>query len=211
MHTSLATRPWFPGVRKGAGHQISAEALLLRPRSRGVVGLRSADPTDPPFIRLNLLDNDEDMRRMRDMARLIRRVFATEAVAPLVTRELVPGPQVQSDNDLDDFIRAAASTGMHPVGTVAMDSGGDAVLDAELRVRAGPGPPRRPRLGWWPAWWPAWRAGAVNFPLKILRRNADRRMTKWWIARVTPKVRALTSSICGQCRLGSSGRIVAMT
>ncbi|EIV92848.1 GMC family oxidoreductase [Frankia sp. QA3] len=139
VHTSLAARPWFPGLRRGAGHQISAGALLLRPQSRGTVGLRSADPTDSPTIRFNLLDNDEDRRRMRDMSRLIRRLFATAAVAPLTTRELVPGPAVSSDAELDDFVRGAAGTGMHPVGTVAMGTGGDAVLDGELRVRAVPG------------------------------------------------------------------------
>ncbi|MGH8260355.1 MAG: GMC family oxidoreductase, partial [Steroidobacteraceae bacterium] len=95
-HVSMSARPWFPGWRSGAGHQLTAVALSLRPTGRGEVGLRSADPYVAPRIRLGLLTTDADRRIAREMVRLTRRVFATDPVAGLVSGELAPGSTVQS-------------------------------------------------------------------------------------------------------------------
>jgi choline dehydrogenase len=134
-HVSMLARPWFPLWRAGAGHQFTAVALSLRPAGRGEVTLRSADPFAPPRIRLGLLAADADRRMAREMLKLIRRFFATEPVASLVSGELAPGPPVQSDAELDAYIRATIQTGAHPTSTCAMGASETAVLDEELRVR----------------------------------------------------------------------------
>lgn len=134
-HVSMLARPWFPLWRRGAGHQFTAVALSLRPLGRGEVTLRSADPLVPPRIRLGLLSNDADRRTAREMLKFIRRFFATEPAAGLVSGELAPGPGVQSDAELDAFIRATIQTGAHPTSTCAMGCGETAVLDEHLRVR----------------------------------------------------------------------------
>ncbi|WP_020656763.1 GMC family oxidoreductase [Massilia niastensis] len=134
-HTSMLARPWFPGWRAGAGHQFTAAMLSLRPRGRGEVGLRSSDPLAAPRIRLGLAANDADRRTAREMLKFIRRFFATAPVAELVKCELVPGPSVQSDDELDAHIRSMIQTGMHPTSTCAMGLGELAVVDAELKVR----------------------------------------------------------------------------
>lgn len=134
-HVSMLARPWFPLWRSGAGHQFTAVALSLRPVGRGEVTLRSADPLAPPRIRLGLLSNETDRRTARDMLKFIRRFFATQPASGLVSAELAPGPAVQSDPELDAFIRATIQTGAHPTSTCAMGRGELAVLDEQLRVR----------------------------------------------------------------------------
>ncbi len=132
---SMMARPWFPGWRTGAGHVFSAASVLLHPASRGSVSLHSGEPTAPPRIVLNLLQAPQDRETFRRIIRFVRRFFATPAAQELVREETIPGDAVESDEALDAFVRANVRTAMHPVGTCAMGTGDDAVLDAQLRVR----------------------------------------------------------------------------
>jgi choline dehydrogenase len=109
--------------------------VLLHPRSRGSVKLRSADPKDKPLIQFNLLQAEDDRVAFRRYIRLTRNFFATEPAAGLVSREVIPGPQIQTDAELDAFVRSRIGTAMHPTSTCAMGTGAEAVLDAELKVR----------------------------------------------------------------------------
>jgi len=130
-HTSFMARPWFPGWRKGAGHQFTAGALLLAPESRGSVTLRSADAADSPRIALNFLDAERDRVTLRNMIRFMRLFFATAPAADLVAAELGPGADADSDEAIDAWNRQLVMSGGHPTSTCAI---GD-VVDAELRVR----------------------------------------------------------------------------
>jgi len=132
---SMLARSWFPGWRRGAGHVFSMANVVLHPGSRGTVSLRSSDPRDPPRIRFNLLQAQADRETLRYMLRFVRRFFATAPAAQLVEKELIPGPAVQSDAQLDAHIRRSVGTAMHPTSTCAMGVDEQAVLDAELRVR----------------------------------------------------------------------------
>jgi choline dehydrogenase len=134
-HISWMARPWFPGWRRGAGHEFTAAGILLRPAGSGDITLRSSSPIDAPRIRLGLLSAPSDRRAAREMIRFIRQFFATQPASDLVSAELAPGPQCQSDAELDGYIRNTLHTGMHPVGTCAMGHTADAVVDDELRVR----------------------------------------------------------------------------
>jgi choline dehydrogenase len=134
-HVSFMSRPWFPGWRPSVGNQFTAAAMQLRPEGRGSVMLRSADPRDPPRIRLGLLDHPADRRAARDMLRYIRRFFATAPLANIIAGELFPGPAAQSDDELDAIIRATIQTGQHPAGSCAMGlDPATSVVDAALRV-----------------------------------------------------------------------------
>lgn len=134
-HTSFLARPWFPGWRKGAGHQFTAGALLLNPASTGTVSLRSADPTEKPAVLTNFLQEESDRVRLREAIRIIRRFFATPAASALVQAELGPSPDAQDDEAIDAWNRATVMSGGHPTSTCAMGTGPGAVVDAELRVR----------------------------------------------------------------------------
>ncbi|HTX23856.1 MAG TPA: GMC family oxidoreductase N-terminal domain-containing protein [Steroidobacteraceae bacterium] len=134
-HVSMLARLWFPGWRRGAGHQFTAVALSLRPAGRGEVRLRTSDPLAMPVIRLGLLTTDGDRRMAREMLKLTRRFFATAPVAALVSGELAPGREARSDDELDAYVRTTIQTGMHPTSTCAMGTDEHSVLDAELNVR----------------------------------------------------------------------------
>ena len=133
--TAMDARVWFPGWRKPRGHAFSVANVLLHPESRGWVKLRSADPKDKPLIQFNLLQAEEDRDAFRRYVRLTRTFFALQPAAGLVSREVMPGPGVLNDAEIDAFVRSRISTAMHPTSTCAMGTGADAVLDAELNVR----------------------------------------------------------------------------
>ena len=132
---SMQARSWFPGWRKGAGHVFSMANVVLHPRTRGSVTLRSSNPQDPPRILFNLLKAPEDRSTLRAMLRFVRRFFATPPAAELVSHELLPGPALQSDAELDGHLRRAVATAMHPTSTCAMGVDAEAVVDGELKVR----------------------------------------------------------------------------
>jgi choline dehydrogenase len=132
---AMDARVWFPGRRAPRGHAFSVANVLLHPQSAGWVKLRSADPKDKPRIQFNLLQAEDDRTSFRRFIRLTREFFAAQPAAGLVAREVMPGPVVQSDADIDAYVRARIGTAMHPTSTCAMGTGADAVLDAQLKVR----------------------------------------------------------------------------
>jgi choline dehydrogenase-like flavoprotein len=118
------------------GHAMSFGPVLVTPRARGRVSLRSADPADKPRILTNTLTDPEDVAAMVAGARLMREIAASEPLASVARRELFPGPGVSDDDgDLEADLRRRVELLYHPVGTCSMGDGEDAVLDAELRVR----------------------------------------------------------------------------
>jgi len=126
---------WFPGVKKSPPHRFSADVILLHPQARGRVWLKSADPHDLPAIQLNLFDTEADFATARAGLRIARKIYSTEPMAGLIESEVIPGADVQTDEELDAHIRATATTTQHPVGTCSMGIGPSAVVDPQLRVR----------------------------------------------------------------------------
>jgi choline dehydrogenase len=120
--------------RKADRHGFMAHVCQLRPESRGYISLKSADPFVPPLIQPNYLEAEEDRRAMREGVRLAREVFAQTAFDPYRGPELMPGAHVQTDEQIDTFIRKTAETIYHPVGSAKMGRDADAVVDAQLRV-----------------------------------------------------------------------------
>jgi choline dehydrogenase len=107
----------------------------MRPASRGTLRLRSVDPRDPPVLRFNHLREEADRQEIRDGVRLTRDLFAQPAFDRLRGRELLPGPDVRTDAEIDAFARATAETSHHPAGTCKMGADETAVVDEKARVR----------------------------------------------------------------------------
>jgi len=109
----------------------------LRPESRGRIGLKSADPFAEPAIFANYLAAEEDRRALREGVKMMRKVAAQSALDPYRSAEFAPGEAVQSDAEIDAWIRSASETIYHPVGTCRMGPDGDpmAVVDVQCRVQ----------------------------------------------------------------------------
>lgn len=117
----------------GAVPGFTTAASPLRSRSRGWLSLRSSDPRDAPIMQPNLMSDPHDQRLAVAGLRIIRRVFASEPLAS-IARETMPGPGIESDDDLLAFARAHVGSMFHPVGTCKMGADAMAVVDARLRV-----------------------------------------------------------------------------
>ena len=132
--TAFNANLWFPLIRKPLGHRIATANVLLRPASRGWVKLRSGNPKDPPRVLLNLLEQRSDLETLRTVLKTTREFFATKPAADLMKSEAIPGPEVQTDDEIDAFIRRTIGTAMHPTSSCSMGTGPDAVTDAQLKV-----------------------------------------------------------------------------
>ena len=133
--TAMHARPWLPLLRPGVGHFFSSGGLQLHPSSRGTVQLRSADPRTPPRIRFGLLEQPTDRLALRSCVRIMRSWMNTKAAACLVGEEVSPGSAVRTDAEIDAYVRQNVGISHHPVGTCAMGTTADAVVDRELQVR----------------------------------------------------------------------------
>ena len=117
------------------GHGYSLNTILLRPKSTGSVKIKSPNPSEAPIIDLNMLDAAEDLEALVAAIKTSRQILSSREFSHLKPKEFRPGPQVQTDEDWKEYIRANAQTVYHPVGTCKMGVGEDAVVDPNLSVR----------------------------------------------------------------------------
>jgi choline dehydrogenase len=122
------------GAEEFDGHAFTMGPVLISPKSRGEVRLRSADPLAKPAIRTNTLADPEDVAALVTGVELAREIAAAEPLASARGREIYPGADVRDDDDVEAHVRRAVELLYHPSGTCRM-GGEDAVLDPELRVR----------------------------------------------------------------------------
>ena len=115
------------------GHGVSLHTCVLRPDSRGSVTRQR--PDGAPVIDLGLLREDSDLHRLTRGIRLARDILRQGPMARHGLTEVIPGDTATSDEALHTYIRAQARTVYHPVGTCAMGTGPEAVVDPALRVR----------------------------------------------------------------------------
>ena len=116
----------FPGMTCGIWQH--------RPASRGSIHMASTDPEVQPTIRPNYLSDRIDQETIVGGLRKARELFAQPTLAKFVDVETVPGPDVQTDDELLDFARRTGSTVFHPIGTCKMGTDPMAVVDPELRM-----------------------------------------------------------------------------
>ncbi len=133
---SLPAWPWFPLLRKPFEDGFACRTVMLHPQSRGEVRLASADPLAAPRIHQNFLDAPHDWRVLRAAIRSVRDIARQPALARFVEREALPGIDLETDAQLDSFIRKTAITVHHPAGTCKMGPVSDplAVVDSDGRV-----------------------------------------------------------------------------
>jgi choline dehydrogenase len=123
---------YFPPTVKGSG--FSTATVQTTVQSRGHLILRSPDPTQHPAIYANYLSAEEDLQALVEGVKIVRRLAQTKAYAPFYESEEIPGPQIQSDRQIIEFIRTNVQTMFHASGTCKMGNDAMAVVDEHLRV-----------------------------------------------------------------------------
>ncbi|MFN3207616.1 MAG: GMC family oxidoreductase [Roseovarius sp.] len=106
----------------------------LRPRSRGMVRLRSPSPADHPDLRFDYLSDPHDLDELVEGIHRVRELISQRAFAPFRDTEIDPGPDVRTDAQIRDWIRANVTTDFHPCGTCRMGNDAEAVVDDRFRV-----------------------------------------------------------------------------
>lgn len=126
----------YDGQTAAEGHGFQAHVGPMRSASRGAVTLSSSNPDDAPKINFNYMSHDSDWEDFRTCIRLTREIFGQNAFKPFVKHEIQPGAALQSDDELDGFIREHAESAYHPCGTAKMGSVDDpmAVVDPTCKV-----------------------------------------------------------------------------
>ncbi|HSG89902.1 MAG TPA: choline dehydrogenase [Pseudomonadales bacterium] len=122
------------GRTKADRHGFTVHVCQLRPESRGTVSLASANPADPALIQPDYLSSARDLEVLREATRMARRIVEQPAMDAYRGPELWPGPELQSDAEIDEWIRATGETIYHPVGTAKMGHDAMAVVDERCRV-----------------------------------------------------------------------------
>ena len=124
------------GLVKDA-HGLTITTVVTKPRSRGYVRLRSANPTDMPLVSPNLLRDPLDMQAMLSGQRFFLKAFETSPLAEHIARIDIPRSSNLTDDTLTAHCKRFVKTNYHPCGTARMGAGNDAmaVLDSRLKVR----------------------------------------------------------------------------
>jgi choline dehydrogenase-like flavoprotein len=117
------------------GHGFGINIALLRPASRGSVALGSPDPRAAPVIDPAFLSTAADLPPLINGFNVARAILNAPAFASARAHEILPGPRVRTDQEIESFVRESGFTVFHPVGTCRMGSDANAVVDPTLRVR----------------------------------------------------------------------------
>ncbi|MBV7433881.1 choline dehydrogenase [Cardiobacteriaceae bacterium TAE3-ERU3] len=124
----------YDGRNAVDAHGFQMHMGSMRSPSRGRVKLNSRDANTAPSILFNYMSHEQDWQEFRAGIRITREIFAQPALAPYAGKEISPSAGVQSDAELDEFVRNHGETAYHPCGTCRMGEGDDTVVDGQGRV-----------------------------------------------------------------------------
>lgn len=125
----------YDGKSAVKGHGFQVHIGHNKPKSRGRVKITSSDPSQAPSILFNYLQHEDDIEGFRACVRLTREIIQQSAFDEYRGEEIQPGESVQSDGEIDAFVREAVESAYHPSCTCKMGEDDMAVVDSETRVR----------------------------------------------------------------------------
>lgn len=127
----------YDGNAAFEGHGFQVHVGPNKPKSRGHLRIKSADPRDKPRVLFNYLEQEDDRAGFRACIRLTREIIDQQAFDPYRDSEIQPGAEIVSDDTIDAWVRANAESAYHPSCTCKIGGDNDpmAVLDSECRVR----------------------------------------------------------------------------
>ena len=159
------------GRKTSFGYGVTLHVCDLLPKSRGRIGLKSRDPSAPPRIEANYLSHPDDIGVLLNGLKIARRVLDAPSMKRHIKAELLPGPQVQSDDALIADIRARSETIYHPVGSCRMGQDASSVVDPAAHVRGVEGLRVVDA-----SIMPSIIAGNTNAPVMMIAENVSRMM-----------------------------------
>ena len=119
----------YDGTSPAGGHGYQVHVGPMNSDARGFVRIKSTDPTEHPAIQFNYLSTEQDRREWVEAVRTVRRVLSQPAFADLDAGEISPGPDVQTDEEILDWVARDAETALHPSCTCRMGVDADSVVD----------------------------------------------------------------------------------
>ena len=122
------------GLVNQNSHGYQLHASPNHPKSRGSVTLNSLDPYDYPKILFNYLEDEDDLKQTRECIHVARKILSQPSLKPYSGKEVGPGHHVQSDEQLNEYIRSKAETAYHPCGTLKMGIDKMSVVDESLKI-----------------------------------------------------------------------------
>ena len=138
----------YDGSAGTPGHGYQVHVGPMYSDARGSITLKSTDPRDHPALRFNYLSTDQDRREWVEAVRVARHLLNQPAMAPYNGGETSPGPGVETDDEILEWVRRDAETALHPSCTARMGIDDLSVTDPlTMRVHGAGGPARRRRLG----------------------------------------------------------------
>jgi len=122
------------GLKMLLNYGISIHTCLLRPKSRGSVTLHGNKASLPPKISLNMLSHEDDKKNMIEAVKITRSILSKPPLSQCNGNEIFPGDNVQTNDEILEFLKSKANTIYHPVGTCKMGNDDLAVVDNQLKV-----------------------------------------------------------------------------
>ena len=122
------------GLVNPSSHGYQLHASPNHPKSRGSITLNSSDPYDHPKILFNYLEHEDDLKQTRECIHVARKILSQPSLAKHAGKEVGPGSDLKSDDDLNEYIRSKAETAYHPCGTLKMGVDKMAVVDENLKI-----------------------------------------------------------------------------
>jgi len=140
--TEMAMVPYFYEISPKTGKAtfknyggMTVSAMNVTTKSKGEVMIPSKDPKERAVLKMNYFKEDVDITRLKNLFRQLRGIAKEKPIANYGLTEILPGPEVTSDEDLETYFRNTAETIYHPVGTCRMGSDDRAVVDPQLKVK----------------------------------------------------------------------------
>jgi choline dehydrogenase len=124
----------YDGKSAFDGHGFQVHVGHNKPKSRGAVSIQSADPTVPPKIQFNYLQHPDDIEGFRACVRLTRDIISQDAFNEYQNGEIQPGEHIQTDEQIDTFVREAAESAYHPSCSCKMGEDNMAVVNSQTQV-----------------------------------------------------------------------------
>jgi choline dehydrogenase len=119
----------YDGSAGAPGHGYQVHVGPMYSDARGTITLKSTDPHEHPALRFNYLSTENDRREWIEMVRAARNILEQPAFAPFSAGEISPGPSVQTDEEILDWVARDAETALHPSCTAKMGEDDMSVTD----------------------------------------------------------------------------------